>query len=88
MLIAVSGWMNDRQLLVIDYLREENGFSASSLVAGECGSMIPRCCLSWRILDNSRFVGKPSWPAREERCDLTRKIPAGTIAPGTFGLNE
>jgi hypothetical protein len=24
MLIAVSGWMNQRQLLVIDYLREEN----------------------------------------------------------------
>ena len=23
-LIAVSGWMNQRQLLVIDYLREEN----------------------------------------------------------------
>ena len=23
-LIALSGWMNDRQLLVIDYLREEN----------------------------------------------------------------
>ena len=24
MLIAVSGWMNQRQLQVIDYLREEN----------------------------------------------------------------
>src|SRR5450759_5393890 len=24
MLIAASGWMNQRQLLVIDYLREEN----------------------------------------------------------------
>jgi hypothetical protein len=23
-LIALSGWMNDRQLLLIDYLREEN----------------------------------------------------------------
>jgi hypothetical protein len=23
-LIAVAGWMNQRQLLVIDYLREEN----------------------------------------------------------------
>jgi hypothetical protein len=24
LLIALSGWMNDRQLLLIDYLREEN----------------------------------------------------------------
>jgi hypothetical protein len=38
LLIAVSGWMNQRQLQVIDYLREENRFFASNSVIGDCAS--------------------------------------------------
>ena len=36
-LIAVAGWMNQRQLQVIHYLREENRVLASNSVAGDCG---------------------------------------------------
>jgi len=31
--MAVSGWMNDRQLLLIDYLRQENRVVRGSWVA-------------------------------------------------------
>ena len=41
LLIAVSGWMNHRQLQVIEYLREENRVLHNS-VAGECASMTIR----------------------------------------------
>jgi hypothetical protein len=39
LLIAVSGWMNHRQLQVIEYLREENRVLRENSVAGECASM-------------------------------------------------
>jgi hypothetical protein len=35
LLIAVSGWMNQRQLQVIDYLREENRSFASNSAIGD-----------------------------------------------------
>ena len=34
MLIAVAGWMNQRQLHIIDYLREENRVLRQQLGAG------------------------------------------------------
>ena len=37
--IAVSGWMNHRQLQVIEYLREENRCFENNWVSGECASM-------------------------------------------------
>jgi hypothetical protein len=38
-LIAVAGWMNQRQLQVIDYLREENRvLLRATLARGACGS--------------------------------------------------
>jgi hypothetical protein len=39
LLIAVSGWMNQRQLEVIDYLGEENRILREQLGAGGCASM-------------------------------------------------
>jgi len=39
LLIAVAGWMNQRQLQMIDYLREETAFCASNSARGKCGSM-------------------------------------------------
>jgi hypothetical protein len=37
-LIALAGWMNQRQLPMIDYLREENAFFGSNWVGGACAS--------------------------------------------------
>jgi hypothetical protein len=37
-LISVAGWMNQRQLEMIEYLREENAFFMSSLATGVSGS--------------------------------------------------
>jgi hypothetical protein len=39
LLIAVSGWMNHRQLQVIEYLREENRVFENNWVSDECSSM-------------------------------------------------
>jgi hypothetical protein len=39
LLIAVSGWMNHRQLQIIEYLREGIGCFANNSVDGECASM-------------------------------------------------
>jgi hypothetical protein len=39
LLIAVSGWINQRQLEVIDYLRAENRFLREQLAIGDCVSM-------------------------------------------------
>ena len=37
-LIAVAGWMNQHQLQIIDYLREENRVLREQLGGGECAS--------------------------------------------------
>jgi len=36
-LIAVAGWMNQYQLHIIDYLREENRVLRQQLGGGGCG---------------------------------------------------
>jgi hypothetical protein len=36
-LIAVAGWMNQREYQMIDYLREENRFCASNSASGGAG---------------------------------------------------
>jgi hypothetical protein len=36
-LMAVAGWMNQRHLQMIDYLREETGSFGSNWAGGECG---------------------------------------------------
>ena len=37
-LIPLAGWMNQRQLQIIDYLREENRLFVNNSAAGEYGS--------------------------------------------------
>jgi hypothetical protein len=37
-LITVAGWMNQRQLQIIDYFREENRFCASNSAGSLCDS--------------------------------------------------
>jgi len=37
-LVAVGGWMNQHQLQIIDYLREENRFFVNNSAGGACGS--------------------------------------------------
>ena len=39
LLLLFAGWVNRRQLAVIDYLKEENPSSASSSARGGCGSL-------------------------------------------------
>jgi hypothetical protein len=41
LMLAVSGWMNQRQTLVIKYLREENGVYGSNSLK-RAGA--PKCC--------------------------------------------
>ena len=38
-LIAVAGWMNQRQLQAIDYLREENRVLRNNSAIGACASL-------------------------------------------------
>jgi hypothetical protein len=37
-LLAVAGWMNQRQLQIIDYPRQENRVLREQLAGGGCGS--------------------------------------------------
>ena len=46
-LITVAGWMNQGQLQVIDYLREENRSFGSKSVHGGCGSAMTSAA-GWR----------------------------------------
>ena len=38
LLMTFAGWVNRRQLAMIDYLKQENLVLASNSVAGSCGS--------------------------------------------------
>ena len=42
LVIAVAGWMNQRQQNVIEYLREENRVLREQLETVACGSMMIR----------------------------------------------
>jgi hypothetical protein len=46
LLVAVSGWINQRQQAVIEYLREENRVDRSSSGDSDCASMMTSCGLA------------------------------------------
>jgi hypothetical protein len=50
-LISLAGWMNQRQLHAIDYLREENRFFANNSATGGCGSTMISA-VAWRRKPN------------------------------------
>src|SRR5260370_38639337 len=78
--IAVAGWMNQRQLLVIEYLREESTRSAY------------RSCASWlaahrrKLLRNGAYIFGPPGSGLEIRlCTVMTRFPYCVLASG--GLN-
>ena len=46
-LVAVAGWMNQRQLQTMDYLREENGGSGSNSITSTAFPRRGRAVVTW-----------------------------------------
>ena len=58
LLVAVAGWMNQRQLQMIDYLREENRVLREQL-GGRRLRLNDGFCCKWRRVSEDRGDGRP-----------------------------
>jgi hypothetical protein len=58
--IALAGWMNERQLQMIEYLREETVSFANNLVMDVCGSLITSAGV---LPPKPEDLGERCWPS-------------------------
>src|SRR4051794_15094773 len=85
LLIAFSGWMNDRQLLLIDYLREENRVLRNSWAASDCVSLTTSAA-GWRSRRRTRTEGADR--VGYFRSELLGVFAVGSRAFNSFALRE
>ena len=74
LLIALAGWMNERQLQMIEYLREENRVLHEQLGDGRCGSLITSAGV-WP--PKPEDLGERCWPSSPQS-SRRRHCCAGT----------